>query len=68
MVKSRSFKDKSKTPHYTTKYFCKSSKEHRERTLQVLKVAKANNWQRQVQINEAVLESLNNIISELEQD
>lgn len=52
----------------TTLEFLDKHKEHRERTLQVLKVAKANNWQRQVQINEEVLQSLNNIINELEQD
>ena len=52
----------------TSLEFLDKHKKQRERTLQVLKAAKANNWQRQVQINEEVFKSLNNIINELEQD
>ena len=49
----------------TTLEFLDEHKEHRERTLQALKIAKANDWQRQIQINEEVLQSLNNIINGL---
>lgn len=49
----------------TTLEFLDKHKEHRERTFQALKIAKANDWQRQIQINEEVLQSLNNIINEL---
>ena len=49
----------------TTLEFLDEHKEHRERTLQALKKAKANDWQRQIQINEEVLQSLNNIINGL---
>ena len=52
----------------TTQEFLDKHKEHRERTLQALKIAKANDWQRQIQINEEVLQSLNNIINELGRD
>ena len=52
----------------TTLEFLEQHKEHRERTLNVLEVAKTNNWQRQIQVNEEVLNNLNNIIEALEAD
>jgi integrase/recombinase XerD len=52
----------------TTKEFLDKHKEHKERTQQALEIAKANNWQRQTQVNEEVLKNLNNIINELEKD
>ncbi len=52
----------------STLEFLDKHKEHRERTRQLLEVAKANNWQRQIQINEEILKSLNNIINELKKD
>ncbi len=52
----------------TTLEFLDQHKEHRERTQKALEVAKTNNWQRQIQVNEDVLKNLNNIISSLEQE
>lgn len=52
----------------TTLEFLDQHKEHRERTKKVLDKAKANNWQRQIQVNEDVLKSLDNIINALEAD
>ena len=50
----------------TTFEFLDQHQEHLERTKKVLEVAKANNWQRQIQINEDVKKSLENIINTLE--
>ena len=52
----------------TTLEFIDQHKEHRERTKESLEVAKTNNWKRQIQVNEDVLNNLNNIINSLEQD
>ena len=52
----------------TTLEFIEQHKEHRDRTQKALSVAKANNWQRQIQVNEDVLNNLNNIINSLEQE
>ena len=52
----------------TTLEFLEQHKEHRDRTQKALSVAKTNNWQRQIQVNEDVLNNLNNIINSLEQD
>lgn len=52
----------------TTPEFLNKHKEHRERTHQALDIAKTNNWQRQAQVNKEILNSLDNIIYELEQD
>ena len=52
----------------TTLEFLDQHKEHRERTQKALAVAKTNNWQRQIQVNEDVLNNLNNIINSLEQE
>jgi len=50
----------------TTLEFLEQHKEHRERTKEVLEKAKFNNWQRQIQVNESILKSLDNIINTLE--
>lgn len=50
----------------TTLEFLEQHKEHRERTKEVLEKAKANNWQRQIQVNESIVKSLDNIINTLE--
>jgi integrase/recombinase XerD len=50
----------------TTIEFLNQHKEHLKRTTEVLKVAKANGWQRQIQVNEDVKKSLENIINTLE--
>ena len=52
----------------TTREFLDQHKEHRERTKKALEKAKANNWKRQIQVNEEVFKNLNNIINELEKD
>lgn len=52
----------------TTLEFLDQHKQHRERTQKALEVAKTNNWKRQIQVNEDVLNNLNNIISSLEAD
>ncbi len=52
----------------TTLEFIDQHKEHRERTQKALEVAKTNNWKRQIQVNEDVLNNLNNIINSLEQE
>ena len=52
----------------TTLEFLDQHKEHRKRTQKALAVAKTNNWKRQIQVNEDVLNNLNNIINSLEQD
>ncbi|MEC4818230.1 MAG: site-specific integrase [Scytonema sp. PMC 1069.18] len=52
----------------TTREFLDKHKEHRERTHQALEIAIANDWKRQIQVNEEVLNNLNNIINELEKD
>ncbi len=52
----------------TTLEFLDRHTEHRDRTEKALEVAKANNWQRQIQVNEDVLNNLNNIINSLEAD
>lgn len=50
----------------TTIEFLDQHKEHLERTNKVIEVAKANAWQRQIQVNEDVKKSLENIINTLE--
>jgi integrase/recombinase XerD len=50
----------------TTVEFLDRHKEQLERTNKVLEVAKANGWQRQIQVNEEVKKSLENIINTLE--
>ena len=50
----------------TSLEFLEQHKEHRERTKEALEVAKTNNWKRQIQVNEDVLNNLNNIINSLE--
>ncbi|MGH2416398.1 MAG: tyrosine-type recombinase/integrase, partial [Microcystaceae cyanobacterium] len=52
----------------TTREFLEQHKEHRERLLKLLETAKANNWQRQIQVNEGILQSLDNIIKALEKN
>jgi integrase/recombinase XerD len=52
----------------TTLEFLDRHKEHQDRTEKALAVAKTNNWQRQIQVNEDVLNNLNNIINSLETD
>jgi site-specific recombinase XerD/transposase-like protein len=52
----------------TTLEFLEQHKEHRDRTQKALEVAKTNNWQRQIQVNEDVLNNLNNIINSLEEE
>ncbi|MGH8000468.1 MAG: hypothetical protein ACREPR_13825 [Brasilonema sp.] len=52
----------------TTREYLDKHKEHRERTRQALEIALANNWKRQIQVNEEVFNNLNNIIHELEKD
>ncbi len=52
----------------TTREFLDQHKEHRERTKKALEKAKANNWKRQIQVNEEVFKNLNHIINELEKD
>ena len=52
----------------TTLEFIDQHKEHRQRTKEALEVAKTNNWKRQIQVNEDVLNNLNNIINSLEQE
>ena len=52
----------------TTIEFLDQHKEHRERTKEVLEKAQANNWQRQIQVNEDILKGLDNIINALEGD
>lgn len=46
--------------------FLDQHKEHLERTNKVLEVAEANGWQRQIQVNQDVKKSLENIINTLE--
>ncbi|WP_051470272.1 tyrosine-type recombinase/integrase [Fischerella sp. PCC 9605] len=50
----------------TTIEFLDQHKEHLERTNKVLEVAKASGWHRQIQVNEDVKKSLENIINTLE--
>lgn len=50
----------------TTIEFLDQHKEHLERTEKVLKVAEANGWHRQFQVNRDVKKSLENIITTLE--
>lgn len=52
----------------TTIEFLDQHKEHLERTKKVLEVAEANGWQRQIQVNQDVKKSLENIISTLEEE
>lgn len=52
----------------TTIEFLDQHKEHLERTKKVLEVAEANGWQRQIQVNQDVKKSLENIINTLEGD
>jgi hypothetical protein len=52
----------------TTLEFLDQHKEHRDRTEKALEVAQTNNWKRQIQVNEDVLNNLNNIINSLEQE
>lgn len=49
----------------TTLEFLDQHKQHLERTNKVIEVAKANGWQRQIQVNEDVKKSLENIITTL---
>lgn len=50
----------------TTVEFIEQHKEQRKRTKKVLEKALANNWHRQIQVNEDVIKSLDNIINALE--
>ncbi len=52
----------------TTLEFLDQHKKHRDRTEQVLEVAKTNNWKRQIQVNDEVFNNLTNIINTLEED
>ena len=52
----------------TTLEFLDRHKDQRDRTKKALEVAESNNWQRQIQVNEDVLNNLNNIINSLEQE
>ena len=52
----------------TTLEFLEQHKEHLERTKKVLEVAEANGWQRQIQVNQDVKKSLENIINTLAGD
>ena len=49
----------------TSLEFLEQHQEHRERTEKALEVAKTQNWKRQIQVNEDVLNNLNNIINSL---
>ncbi|WP_373530423.1 tyrosine-type recombinase/integrase [Nostoc sp.] len=52
----------------TTPEFLNQHKEQLEQTEQIIEKAKANNWQRQVEMNDKIKTNLENIISSLESD